>query len=366
MNVPFLDLKAVNARYSTELKNAASRVIDSGWYILGKEVENFESEFSSYCGVPHTIGVANGLDALSLIIRGYRELGVFSEGDEIIVPANTYIASILAITENRLVPVLVEPDLSTYNLDINRIDTAITSKTRAIMAVHLYGQLMDMSTLRDIAKNRGLLLIEDCAQAHGAERHGVKAGAWGDAAGFSFFPGKNLGALGDAGAVVTANEDLNKVIRALRNYGSHTKYHNQYQGVNSRLDELQAAFLRVKLNYLDSDTEARRFIASAYISGIVNQRLKLPTCPEYYAHVWHLFVVRCDDRTAFQRHLQESGVDSLIHYPVPPHHQPAYKDYASQNLHITELIHKEIISLPISPTLTAEQIQQVIDVCNAF
>lgn len=366
MTVPFLDLKEINARYSIELKEAAARVIDSGWYILGQEVDRFEKEFAAYCGVQHVIGVANGLDALTLIIRGYREMGLLCEGDEIIVPANTYIASVLAITENRLVPVFVEPNPVTYNLDPYRIESALTNKTRAIMAVHLYGQLADMGALANIAEFRKLLLIEDCAQAHGAHRNGIKAGAWGDASGFSFFPGKNLGALGDAGAVVTNNGDLNRVIRALRNYGSHTKYNNQYRGVNSRLDELQAAFLSVKLKYLDADTNLRRTVAKTYISSIKNRKITLPECPEYDAHVWHLFTIRCNERQKFQQHLEKCNVASLIHYPVPPHRQPAYEAFSSLNLPITEQIHREIVSLPISPTLTKTQIQVVVDACNSF
>lgn len=366
IDVPFLDLKVLNSRYATELKDAASRVIESGWYILGTEVEAFERKFATHCQQPYAIGTANGLDALTLILRGYKELGRLKAGDEVIVPANTYIASVLSITENQLVPVLVEPSIESYNLPPGQAEAAITPRTRAIMAVHLYGQLADVRALREIADRRGLLLIEDCAQAHGAEFDGICAGAWGDAAGFSFFPGKNLGALGDAGAIVTADEKLNTVVRALRNYGSKIKYHNEFRGVNSRLDELQAALLAVKLKYLAADTDARRRVSSVYRQRISNARLVLPTCMKEEAHVWHLFVVRSNDRDALQRHLSANGVGSLIHYPVPPHRQPAYTEFANTSLPITEKIHREVLSLPISPVLTEEQVEHVIAVVNAF
>jgi len=366
MNVPFLSLKDVNSRYSEELKAAACRVIDSGWYILGDEVAAFEREFAAYCGMDLCLGVGNGLDALILILRGYKNLGILHEGDEVIVPANTYVASILAITENRLVPVLVEPDPMTYNLDPKRIEQAITSKTKAILVVHLYGQLAAMPQIVDIARRHKLKLIEDSAQSHGATIQGVKAGAFADAAGFSFFPGKNLGALGDAGAVVTNDQALAQQIVALRNYGSHIKYHNVCQGVNSRLDEIQAAMLRVKLNYLDAEIAARRSVARRYLSAIRNSRIQLPHLASDEAHVWHLFVVRCAQRDALQKYLQEKGIATLIHYPVPPHQQPAYPVMNSLSLPVTEAIHQEVLSLPIGPTMSDDDIQAVIDACNAF
>ena len=366
MKIPFLDLKEINARYAVELKAAAARVIDSGWYILGKEVEEFENEFAAYCGVKYAIGVANGLDALTLILRGYREMGLLNEGDEIIVPSNTYIASILAITENRLVPIFVEPAQESFNLDPEKIQAAITSRTRGIMVVHLYGQLADMVAIDGFSKKHNLLLIEDCAQAHGAQASGAKAGSWGDAAGFSFFPGKNLGALGDAGAIVTSNGELNKVVRALRNYGSEKKYHNNYKGVNSRLDEIQAAMLRVKLKYLDDDTDARRKIAKLYLSKITNELIILPKVSSWASHVWHLFVVRTQDRGALQLHLESHGIGCLIHYPVPPHLQPAYSEYGSLSLPISESIHHQVLSLPISPAISQGCVDEVISACNSF
>ena len=346
--IPFLDLKEVNKQYREDMIQAFTKVLDSGWYIQGSEVKAFEQEFADYCGVEHCIGVANGLDALILIFRAYMEMGVLQEGDEVIVPANTYIASILAITENRLKPVLVEPDLATYNLDPKLVEQAITPKTKAILAVHLYGQLADMPALKTIAEKHDLLLIEDSAQAHGASLHGVKAGAWGDASGFSFYPGKNLGALGDGGAVTTGNEELAQTIRALGNYGSHKKYENLYKGINSRLDEMQAALLRVKLCGLDAEIEQRRKVANAYLENIKHPDILLPHVVDPQAHVWHLFVVRCKKRDALQSYLAEQGVQTLIHYPIPPHQQGAYQEWDDQSFPITESIHKEVLSLPIS------------------
>jgi dTDP-4-amino-4,6-dideoxygalactose transaminase len=366
MSIPFLSLKALNQRYADELKAAANRVIDSGWYILGEELAEFEKEFAQYCGAPACIGVGNGLDALTLILRAYRELEIMSPGDEIIVPANTYIASILAITENGLRPVLVEPDAATFNIAPKQAKAAVTSRTRAILAVHLYGQLADMDALRTIADRHQLKLIEDAAQAHGASLGGIKAGACGDAAGFSFFPGKNLGALGDAGAVTTHDQHLARKIRALRNYGSEVKYHNLCQGVNSRLDEIQAAFLRVKLKYIESDTAARRHVANRYLQGIRNARIRLPHVTAEEAHVWHLFVVRCDDRDSLQQHLAAQGIDTLIHYPVPPHKQPAYARLNDLSLPCTEELHRTVLSLPISPTLDEAAIDCVIAACNSY
>ncbi|TWG86426.1 dTDP-4-amino-4,6-dideoxygalactose transaminase [Cupriavidus gilardii J11] len=366
--VPFLSLKDVNQRYADELKAAASRVIDSGWYIMGEELTAFERAFAEYCGTQHCIGLGNGLDALTLVLRAWRLAGELKEGDEVIVPANTYIATVLAVTENRLTPVLVEPDPRTFNLDPTRIERAITPRTRAIVPVHLYGQLADMDAINDIARRHGLRVLEDAAQAHGAAHAGKRAGAFGDAAGFSFFPGKNLGALGDAGAMVTNDAELAERVRALRNYGSHVKYHNVYQGVNSRLDEIQAAFLSVKLKYLDADTQIRRAVADQYLQRIRNPRIALPEVAQRDGHVWHVFVVRCEQRDALQKHLADKGIHSLIHYPVPPHLQPAYEAMKSlsPSLPLTEAIHREVLSLPMSPTLQAGQVDAVIDACNAF
>lgn len=366
MGVPFLSARDVNARFADELKAAVARVIDSGWYILGEEVAAFEQEFAAYCGVRHAVGVGNGLDALSLILRGYRQLGALREGDEVIVPGNTFIASFLAITENRLVPVPVEPDPTTFNLDPSRVEDAIGPRTRAIMAVHLYGQLADMAALSALARQRGLLLIEDAAQAHGASGAGRKAGAWGDAAGFSFFPTKNLGALGDGGAVVTDDDALARCVAALRNYGSETKYHHPFQGINSRLDEIQAAMLRVKLKYLDEDIARRRDVARRYLAAVRHPDILLPTVVDDERHVWHLFVVRSDRRDALQRHLHNQGVQSQVHYPVPPHLQPAYPSLHDIRLPLTERLHREVLSLPMGPTLDEPAITRVIDACASF
>lgn len=366
MSVPFLCAGEVNARYADELKAAVGRVIDSGWYILGEEVAAFEREFAAYCGVKHAVGVGNGLDALSLILRGYKQLGALREGDEVIVPGNTFIASFLAITENRLVPVPVEPDPTTFNLDPVRVEDAIGPRTRAIMAVHLYGQLADMPALCELAGQHKLLLIEDAAQAHGAIGSGRKAGAWGDAAGFSFFPTKNLGALGDGGAVVTDDDALAQCIAALRNYGSEVKYHHPYQGINSRLDEIQAAMLRVKLKYLDEDVARRREVAKCYLEGIHHWNILLPTVVHEEGHAWHLFVVRSERRDELQRHLQGHGIQSQVHYPVPPHFQPAYPALHEIRLPLTERLHREVLSLPMGPTMDAQAIAQVVQACETF
>ncbi|GGY23157.1 aminotransferase [Rhodanobacter panaciterrae] len=366
MDVPFLSLKDVNARYAEELKAAAARVIDSGWYVLGEELAAFEREFANYCGVRHAVGVGNGLDALSLILRGYKELGAIEEGDEVIVPGNTFIASFLAITENRLVPVPVEPDPATFNMDPAGVEAAIGPRTRAIMAVHLYGQLADMPALAALARRHNLLLIEDAAQAHGAASAGNKAGAFGEAAAFSFFPTKNLGALGDGGAVVTRNDVLAERIAALRNYGSAVKYHHLFQGLNSRLDEIQAAMLRVKLKYLDEDIARRRQVAQRYRDGIRHPHIQLPAVAREEQHAWHLFVVRCSRRDALQQHLQAHGIQSQVHYPVPPHKQPAYAGLQDAHLPLTERLHDEVLSLPIGPTLSDDAVDRVIAACQAF
>lgn len=369
--IPFLDLKSVNEQYNNELKEACSRVIDSGWYIMGKELESFEEGFSNYCGTKYALGVANGLDALTLVLRAWKELGKIKAGDEVIVQANTYIASILAITENNLIPVLVEPDENTYNLSIDNVRAAITNKTKVILPVHLYGQISPMPEIMVLAKQHNLLVLEDCAQSHGAMIGGVKCGNWGDAAGFSFYPGKNLGALGDAGAITTNDDELANTLNALRNYGSHQKYLNLFQGVNSRLDEIQAAMLNVKLKYLDKDTKIRQKIALTYLENINNPLIKLPLSADKYkqhihSHVWHLFVVTTKHRDALQVHLNSLGIQTLIHYPTPPHKQQAYKNFNRLSLPITEVIHQEVLSIPIGPTMSENDIQHVIDACNSF
>ncbi|MCL1479082.1 DegT/DnrJ/EryC1/StrS family aminotransferase [Marinobacter sp. M3C] len=362
--IPFLDLKAINAQYRDELVAAATRVIDSGWYIQGTEVKAFEQEFADYCGSKHCIGVANGLDALTLTLRAWKEMGKLKEGDEVIVPANTYIASILAITENRLKPVLVEPDEATFNLCPKKTAAAITPNTKAIVAVHLYGQICPMSELMQLADEHGLLVLEDAAQAHGASINGRKAGSWGHAAGFSFYPGKNLGALGDAGAVTTDDEALAKTIRALGNYGSHKKYENLYQGVNSRLDEIQAAMLRVKLQHLDEEIQSRREVAEYYLAHIDHPSIQLPAVANRENHVWHLFVVRSPQRDALQKHLAEQGVQTLIHYPIPPHQQKAYECWHTEHYPVTENIHQTVLSLPMGPQIDLVDQKAVIECLN--
>lgn len=364
--ISFLDLQAVNAKYQQELKDACARVIDSGWYILGNELIEFEKEFSQYTGTKHAIGVANGLDALKLVLQAWIIMGKLQAGDEVIVQANTYIASILAITENKLIPVLVEPNQDTYNLEPRNVRDAITNKTKAILPVHLYGQLSPMSEILDIANEYDLLVLEDCAQAHGARIGERLSGSWGDAAGFSFYPGKNLGALGDAGAITTDNDELAETIKALRNYGSHKKYENIYEGVNSRLDEIQAAMLRIKLSHLDNDTKIRQQIAQCYCNEITNPAIKLPHNIISESHVWHLFVVQCMERDRFQQYLTSVGIQTLIHYPIPPHKQKAYVELANLNLPITEQLHNTVISLPIGPTMTDEDVRNVITAVNGF
>ena len=364
--IPFLDLKKLNAQYRDELIEACTRVIDSGWYILGKEVEEFEKEFANYCGTKYAIGVGNGLDALTLILRAYKELVILSNGDEVIVPANTYIATILAITNNNLTPVLVEPNVDTYLIDPNKIEENITPKTKAIMVVHLYGQTCEMDKINEIAKKYNLKVIEDSAQSHGAYYKDKRSGNLADASGFSFFPGKNLGALGDAGAITTNDDQLVEVLKALRNYGSHKKYENIYKGVNSRLDEIQAAILRVKLKYLDEEIERRRKIARFYLENIKNDNIILPKVREDSNHVWHLFVIRTEKRDKLQKYLLDKGIHTLIHYPIPPHKQVAYKEWNNKSYPITEKISKEVLSLPISGILTLEEAEKIVKVVNEF
>ncbi len=366
MKIPFLDLKNINFRYNSELIEAASNVINSGWYIGGNNLDKFEAEFSAYCGVKYCIGVANGLDALILTLRAWKDLGKLTNGDEVLVPANTYIASILAITGNSLKPVFVEPDDKTLNLNIKKLESLITPRTKVILPVHLYGRLVDMPTVLEIAKRHNLLVLEDSAQAHGARLHNQRAGSWGDASGFSFYPGKNLGALGDAGAVTTNDPELFKALKALQNYGSLERYKNIVLGVNSRLDEIQAAMLSVKLRYLDGDNERRQSIARAYLERIKNKLILLPEMPLEGQHVWHLFVVRTQYRDQLQRFLAQMDIETLIHYPIPPHQQIAYKQYANLSLPFTERLHSEVLSLPIGPTLSDEEVNTVINACNAF
>ncbi len=371
--IKFLDLQKINAQYTDELKQAASEVIDSGWYLLGERVKKFESHFEDFIGVKHVIGVANGLDALRLILKAYKEIGVMQEGDEIIVPANTYIATILAITDNHLKPVLVEPDINTYNLNISLIEQHITLRTRAIMVVHLYGQACWSTELEKIAKNYELKIIEDNAQAIGAVWNGKRTGSLGDAAGFSFYPGKNLGALGDSGAVTTHDGQLAEVVRALANYGSNVKYHNQYQGLNSRLDEIQAAFLDIKLKYIDKENQLRREIAQYYCGNIKHPDIVLPiqenlqsAICNLQSHVWHQFPIRSKQRDKLQKYFTANNIQTLIHYPIPPHKQYAYKKWNNKILSITEMIHSEELSLPISAVMNHIEVEKVVQTMNKF
>lgn len=366
--IKFLDLKKVNERFRSELDVATKRVLDSGWYLLGKEVEKFELDFAAYCGVGHCICVANGLDALNLIIKAYG----FGPGDEIIVPANTYIASILAISENGCTPVLVEPKWQTRLIDEDLIEAAITPRTRAIMVVHLYGRSMNMTKVWALAKKYNLKVIEDSAQAHGAKFSGRRCGNLGDASGFSFYPGKNLGCLGDGGAVTTNDNELAEKIRAIRNYGSDYKYHHIYKGTNSRLDEIQAAWLGVKLPYLDEDNAIRARIAARYCAEIKNPLVEVPDNPNLsieignLSHVWHVFAITCKNRDRLDKWLTENGIQTNIHYPIPPHKQAAYKELGGLRLPISEKMHSEILSLPISPIMTDEEITTVVKAINEF
>ena len=378
--IPFLDLKKINEPYEAAFQEKLKTILDNGWYILGNEVAAFETNFAKYCGTHHCIGAGNGFDALVLIFKGYIQLGKLQKGDEVIVPANTYIASILAILQADLIPVLVEPKLETYNINPALIQEKITSKTKAILVVHLYGQLAEMDRLNEIAVANDLLVIEDAAQAHGAEidirfqnedfrlqRSGkTKAGNLFNASAFSFYPGKNLGALGDAGAVTTNDSELAKVIQSLRNYGSETKYYNDYIGVNSRLDEIQAAFLNVKLPYLDLENEKRRTIAKRYLSEIKNEKITLPFWDLSSNHVFHLFVIRTKNRSDLREHLDQNGIQTVIHYPIPPHRQKALKQFNNLSLPITEKIHDEVLSLPISSVLTIDEISYIVDVLNKY
>ena len=366
MNVPFLSLKDITNKYSSEIHAAVKRVVDSGYYLQGNENKVFEEHYAQYIGCNHAVGVANGLDALFLILHAYMEMGVMNPGDEIIVPANTYLASILAITDNMLKPVLLEPSLETYQIDDTLIEQAITSKTKAIMIVHLYGQCAYTQKIGDLCKKYNLKLIEDNAQAHGCMFHGVKTGALGDAAGHSFYPGKNLGAFGDAGAVTTNDDELASVVRSLANYGSAKKYVFRYKGWNSRLDEIQAAVLDVKLSHLDQDIELRKQVAKRYIAGIHNPKIILPKIFDWQQHVFHLFPIRCVERDSLQNYLTEKNIGTLIHYPIPPHKQECYAEWNNMVLPITEKIHNEELSIPMSPTMTVAQIDYVVQALNAY
>lgn len=365
--IQFLDLKSVNKRFEDEFKKEFSNFLNSGNYIIGTQVLKFEEEFAAYCGTKFCIGVSNGLDALQLIFKAYKVLGKLTDGDEIIVPANTYIASILAISNTGLKPILIEPDIETFNIDISKVENAITSKTKAILGVHLYGQLYDVDGLEKIAKTNNLLLIEDAAQAHGAVyKDGRRAGNLSDVAAFSFYPTKNLGALGDAGAVTTHNIELATVIFRLRNYGRISSYQNNLKGYNCRLDELQAAFLRIKLKHLDAHNLKRKDIAKVYLENINSKNILLPFCNDLKQHVFHLFVIRCKKRDELKDYLYRNGVETLIHYRIPVHKQLAYKEWKDCKFPITEQIHNEVLSLPLYPTLVEKQILEVTSIINSF
>ncbi len=360
--IKFLDLEKVNNRFRTEIDSRIAKILDKGWYLQGEENEIFCKNFANYCGTKHAIGVANGLDALNLIIKAFG----FGVGDEIIVPANTYIASILAISQNGCTPVLVEPDINTYNINPDLIEEKITPKTKAIMVVHLYGQAVQMDKIWDLAKKYNLKVIEDSAQAHGAYYKGKRTGNLSDASAFSFYPGKNLGCLGDGGAVTTNDTELAAKIKALANYGSDRKYHHIYKGVNSRLDEIQAAVLDIKLKHLDKDNSKRKEISKYYRDNIKNPLIILPQTYNEDSHVWHIFAVRTKERDKFQKYLEENGIQTIIHYPTPPHKQDAYKEWANLSYPITEEIHRTIISLPMSPVMTDNEVQKVIEVINKY
>lgn len=359
--IKFLDLKKINEPYETAFQEKLESVLASGWYILGKEVKEFETSFAQCCGSKYCVGVGNGLDALNLIFKGYIQLRKLQKGDEVIVPANTYIASILAILQADLVPVLVEPKLETYNIDSSLIKAKITSRTKAILAVHLYGQLAEMDVINEIATRNNLIVVEDAAQSAGAISN-LKS----NSAAYSFYPTKNLGALGDGGAVVTNDTELAKTIRSLRNYGSETKYQNDFIGVNSRLDELQAAFLNLKLPNLDADNEKRRIIARRYLSEIKNAKIILPFWDLNDNHVFHLFVIRTENREDLQNYLAANSIEAMIHYPIPPHQQKAFESWNNLSFPITEKIHREVLSLPISPVMTMDDVDYVISILNKY
>lgn len=365
--IKFLDIQNINLQHQEEIEQRLLEVFRSGWYLLGDQVKRFENNLAEYTGTKHAIGVANGLDALRLIFKAYIELGIMKAGDEIIVPANTYIASVLAITDNELIPVFAEPDIRSYNLDTAELEKHITSRTKGIMTVHLYGRVSYCDKLCEIVRKHGLKLIEDNAQAIGATLERSKTGNLGDASGFSFYPGKNLGALGDAGAVTTNDDELAATIRAIANYGSAKKYINEYKGLNSRLDEIHAAVLDVKLKYIDRDNQKRRDIAEQYCSAISNDLITIPQLPgDSHEHVWHLYVIRSTERERLQKYLAEKGIETLIHYPIPPHLQECYSEYGELSLPITEKIHSEVLSLPISPVMELSDVNHIIQAVNNF
>jgi len=364
--IKFLDLQKITQKHSLEIHEAVNRVVDSGWYLQGKENESFETNYANYIGTKYCVGVANGLDALRLILRAYMEMGLMKEGDEIIVPANTYIASILAITDNKLVPILVEPSIETYQIDDRLIEAAITAKTKGIMLVHLYGQCAYTERIGKICQKYKLKLIEDNAQAHGCKFNGKKTGSLGDAAGHSFYPGKNLGAFGDAGAVTTNDTVLADMVRTLANYGSHKKYVFEHQGLNSRLDEIQAAVLNVKLKHLDEDTLERKKVAKYYIENIKHPEITLPVVNDWDAHVFHIFTIRTSRRDELQKYLLDNGVQTLIHYPIPPHKQICYAEWNDLSFSVTEKIHDEELSLPISSVMTLEDVRLTAELINKW
>lgn len=360
--IKFLDLEKINNRFRREIDSRIAKILDKGWYLQGEENETFSQNFANYCGTEHAIGVANGLDALNLIIKAFG----FGVGDEIIVPANTYIASILAISQNGCTPILIEPDINTYNINPDLIEEKITPKTKAIMVVHLYGQAVQMDKIWELAKKYNLKVIEDSAQAHGAYYKDKRVGNLSDASAFSFYPGKNLGCMGDGGAVTTNDDELAQKIKAIANYGSDRKYHHIYKGVNSRLDEIQAAVLDVKLKYIDKDNQRRREISKYYRENIKNEKIILPTAYNEDSHVWHIFAVRTKERDKFQKYLVENEIQTIIHYPTPPHKQDAYKEWNNLSYPITEEIHRTIISLPISPVMTDKEVKKVVEVINEY
>lgn len=364
--IKFLDLQKVTESHGDEIQEAVTRVVNSGWYLQGKENQNFERNFADYIGTKYCVGCANGLDALIWIFRAYVEMGVMKPGDEVIVPANTYIASILAISENGLIPVLVEPDINTYQIDPEKIEEAITPKTKAILIVHLYGQCAYTEKIGELCKKYNLKLIEDNAQAHGCKFKGQRTGSFGDAAGHSFYPGKNLGAFGDAGAVTTNDEELANVIRAVANYGSTKKYVFKYIGRNSRLDEIQAAILDVKLKHLDDDNQKRKEVAKKYIAGITNPAIVLPKVEDFEAHAFHIFPIRTKKRDELHDYLEKHGVQTIIHYPIPPHKQECYKDWNDRSYPLTEKIADEELSLPMSPVMTDTEVNEVIRILNEW
>ncbi len=364
--IKFLNLQKITTKYADEIHEAVNRVVDGGWYLQGKENEKFEADYANYIGTKYAIGCANGLDALIWIFRAYIEMGVMQPGDEVIVPANTYIASILAITENGLKPVLVEPSIDTYQIDDSKIEEVITERTKAILVVHLYGQCAYTDKIGELCTKYKLKLVEDNAQAHGCKFNGKHTGALGNAAGHSFYPGKNLGALGDGGAVTTNDKELARVVRALANYGSQKKYVFKYCGRNSRLDEIQAAILDVKLKHLDEDIAIRKQVAKYYIENITNPNIITPIVKDWAAHVFHLFPIRAKERDELQKYLADNGVQTVIHYPIPPHKQECYKEWNKLSFPITEQIHDEELSLPMSPVLTEEEVETVVYLLNKW